>query len=187
MDDDTFPKFNQNRHWKDTFQPKRKGLFSSPTILQRRWMLNFEGATPLRNQKWWFANQPVENGGWTSRESPSLQTTESSFWPERAGVIKLHAVAYLFWGDQPRHMVILRDFTQKWRIVWLGCDTGGSDLELGLGVIYFPTNLGAKEHQNLPNLRVVGVGDIMTHIVDGRNPAPVDMENIKIFHKVSYR
>ena len=54
-------------------------------------------------------------------------------------------------------------------------------------MIYFLTNLGAKEHLNLPNLRVLGVGNIMTHTVDGRNPAPVDMENIQVFHKVSYK
>ena len=33
----------------------------------------------------------------------------------------------------------------------LGCDTGGAE---ELGVIYFPTNWGAKEPQNLPNHRV---------------------------------
>ena len=32
-----------------------------------------------------------------------------------------------------------------------GCDIGGAK---ELGVIYFPTNWGAKEHQNLPNHRV---------------------------------
>ena len=36
---------------------------------------------------------------------------------------------------------------------WLGCDIGGAK---ELGVIYFPTNWGAKESQNLPNHRVVG-------------------------------
>ena len=34
----------------------------------------------------------------------------------------------------------------------LGCDIGGAIWSLG--VIYFPTNCGAKEHQNLPNQRV---------------------------------
>ena len=34
----------------------------------------------------------------------------------------------------------------------LGCDIGGAK---ELGVIYFPTNWGAKEPQNLPNHRVV--------------------------------
>ena len=33
----------------------------------------------------------------------------------------------------------------------LGCDIGGAK---ELGVIYFPTNWGAKEHQNLPNHKV---------------------------------
>ena len=37
---------------------------------------------------------------------------------------------------------------------WLGCDIGGAK---ELGVIYFPTNWGAKEPQNLPNHRVVDV------------------------------
>ena len=36
----------------------------------------------------------------------------------------------------------------------LGCDIGGAK---ELGVIYFPTNWGAKEPQNLPNHRVVAV------------------------------
>ena len=35
---------------------------------------------------------------------------------------------------------------------WLGCESLGSYKELG--VIYFPTNWGAKEPQNLPNHRV---------------------------------
>ena len=35
---------------------------------------------------------------------------------------------------------------------FLGCDIGGAK---ELGVIYFPTNWGAKESQNLPNHRVV--------------------------------
>ena len=35
---------------------------------------------------------------------------------------------------------------------YLGCDIGGAK---ELGVIYFPTNWGAKEPQNLPNHRVV--------------------------------
>ena len=35
----------------------------------------------------------------------------------------------------------------------LGCDIGGAK---ELRVIYFPTNWGAKEPQNLPNHRVVG-------------------------------
>ena len=34
----------------------------------------------------------------------------------------------------------------------LGCDIGGAK---ELGVMYFPTNWGAKEPQNLPNHRVV--------------------------------
>ena len=34
---------------------------------------------------------------------------------------------------------------------YLGCDIGGAK---ELGVIYFPTNWGAKEPQNLPNHRV---------------------------------
>ena len=38
--------------------------------------------------------------------------------------------------------------------VWLGCDIGGAK---ELGVIYFPTNWGAKEPQNLPNHRVDGL------------------------------
>ena len=37
-------------------------------------------------------------------------------------------------------------------VVFLGCDIGGAK---ELGVIYFPTNWGAKEPQNLPNHRVV--------------------------------
>ena len=37
----------------------------------------------------------------------------------------------------------------------LGCDIGGAK---ELGVIYFPTNWGAKELQNLPNHRVVKMG-----------------------------
>ena len=37
---------------------------------------------------------------------------------------------------------------------WLGCDIGGAK---ELGVIYFPTNWGAKEPQNLPNHRVVDI------------------------------
>ena len=36
--------------------------------------------------------------------------------------------------------------------LWLGCDIGGAK---ELRVIYFPTNWGAKEPQNLPNHRVV--------------------------------
>ena len=39
----------------------------------------------------------------------------------------------------------------------LGCDIGGAK---ELGVIYFPTNWGAKEPQNLPNHRV----DIAAHV-----------------------
>ena len=35
--------------------------------------------------------------------------------------------------------------------LYLGCDIGGAK---ELGVIYFPTNWGAKEPQNLPNHRV---------------------------------
>ena len=37
---------------------------------------------------------------------------------------------------------------------WLGCDIGGAK---ELRVIYFPTIWGAKEPQNLPNHRVVGL------------------------------
>ena len=37
---------------------------------------------------------------------------------------------------------------------FLGCDIGRAK---ELGVIYFPTNWGAKEPQNLPNHRVVFV------------------------------
>ena len=37
-------------------------------------------------------------------------------------------------------------------MVHLGCDIGGAKEP---GVIYFPTNWGAKEPQNLPNHRVV--------------------------------
>ena len=44
----------------------------------------------------------------------------------------------------------------EWSVFWcfffLGCDIGGAK---ELGVIYFPTNWGAKEPQNLPNHRVV--------------------------------
>ena len=36
---------------------------------------------------------------------------------------------------------------------WLGCDIGGAKEQ---GVIYIPTNWGAKEPQNVPNHRVVG-------------------------------
>ena len=35
--------------------------------------------------------------------------------------------------------------------MYLGCDIGGAK---ELGMIYFPTNWGAKEPQNLPNHRV---------------------------------
>ena len=35
--------------------------------------------------------------------------------------------------------------------VYVGCDIGGAK---ELGVMYFPTNWGAKEPQNLPNHRV---------------------------------
>ena len=41
--------------------------------------------------------------------------------------------------------------------VCLGCDIWGAKEP---GVIYFPTNWGAKEPQNLPNHRVVVEGDI---------------------------
>ena len=39
-----------------------------------------------------------------------------------------------------------------WKDDFLGCDIGGAK---ELRVIYFPTNWGAKEPQNLPNHRVV--------------------------------
>ena len=42
-------------------------------------------------------------------------------------------------------------FESGWQ--WLGCDIGGAK---ELGVIYFATNWGAKEPQNLPNHRVDG-------------------------------
>jgi len=37
----------------------------------------------------------------------------------------------------------------------LGCDIGGAK---ELGVMYVPTNWGAKEPQNLPNHRIVNLG-----------------------------
>ena len=39
----------------------------------------------------------------------------------------------------------------RWKLVKLGCDIEGAK---ELGVIYFPTNWGAKELQNPPNHRV---------------------------------
>ena len=48
----------------------------------------------------------------------------------------------VFWGYQ--HF-------RKPPYIYLGCDIGGAK---ELGVIYFPTNWGAKEPQNLPNHRV---------------------------------
>ena len=39
----------------------------------------------------------------------------------------------------------------EWLAIYLGCDIGGAK---ELGLIYFPTNWGAKEPQNLPNHRV---------------------------------
>ena len=39
-------------------------------------------------------------------------------------------------------------------MVCLGCDIGGAK---ELGMIYFPTNWGAKEPQNLPNHRVAAM------------------------------
>ena len=50
-------------------------------------------------------------------------------------------------GRVPDLRGVLRSF-------FLGCDIGGAK---ELGVIYFPTNWGAKEPQNLPNHRVVFV------------------------------
>ena len=54
------------------------------------------------------------------------------------------------WNVFPPKAVLLKsvDFSQ------LGCDIGGAK---ELGVIYFPTNWGAKEPQNPPNHRVVNV------------------------------
>ncbi len=48
----------------------------------------------------------------------------------------------------------MQDFSQQFGMLpsqCLGCDIGGAK---ELGVIYFPTNWGAKEPQNLPNHRV---------------------------------
>ena len=59
--------------------------------------------------------------------------------------------------------------------VWLGCDIGGAK---ELGVIYFPTDWGAKEPQNLPNHRVEWY--IHLHLVDfygfhvGKYTSPMD-------------
>ena len=53
-------------------------------------------------------------------------------------------------------------------VVGLGCDIGGAKEP---GVIYFPTNWGAKEPQNLPNHRVVGIpGFQKCHIPGGDYP-----------------
>jgi len=44
----------------------------------------------------------------------------------------------------------------------LGCDIGGAE---ELGVIYFPTNWGAKEPQNYPNHRVSCTVEIYVELV----------------------
>ena len=46
---------------------------------------------------------------------------------------------------------------QKMSLSKLGCDIGGAK---ELGVMYFPTNWGAKEPQNLPNHRVARSGPV---------------------------
>ena len=49
-------------------------------------------------------------------------------------------------------------------IYFLGCDIGGAK---ELGVIYFPTNWGAKEPQNPPNHRVVFFKLVLNGIATG--------------------
>ena len=61
----------------------------------------------------------------------------------------------------PRKGSFLRESYPKWpqfiSLIQLGCDIGGAKEP---GVIYFPTNWGAKEPQNLPNHRVVRKMDL---------------------------
>ena len=57
----------------------------------------------------------------------------------------------------------------------LGCDIGGAK---ELGVIYFPTNGGAKEPQNLPNHRVDWSFPQIFHFVSYGSLKPPRMEGV---------
>ena len=61
-------------------------------------------------------------------------------------VRKVHLRAFPDFKGRGVPLMVHEDLIQL-----LGCDIGGAK---ELGVIYFPTNWGAKEPQNLPNHRV---------------------------------
>ena len=68
----------------------------------------------------------------------------------RAGRAWVVFAAFLGWVGEDELITLIAG-------VKLGCDIGGAK---ELGVIYFPTNWGAKEPQNLPNHRVVRDDDL---------------------------
>ena len=66
----------------------------------------------------------------------------------------------------PKHVFFIQGTS------FLGCDIGGAKEP---GVIYFPTNWGAKEPQNLPNHRVVFNQPTQWHYYEG-SPSKITIQ-----------